>query len=132
MPNTPPSRRTERKERRALRKLARNKSADKFLEELSEKKFQPGKNLVPNRTPQTDVIGRPIPKAKSGEPQMRDSEGNLMTPGEQRRAIRRVRRAETKAEKAKEKAKKKAEKEKRKASKPNRTPQTDVIGRRIG
>jgi|DEB0MinimDraft_10_1074344.scaffolds.fasta_scaffold10331_5 hypothetical protein len=130
MPNTP----RPRKVKRLLKKLAKNKSADKFLEELSEKKFKPGTS-EPNKTPQTDVMGRPLKSSetsKKGEPAMADSEGNPMTRGEQRRAIRRVRKAETKAEKARKKAKKKAEKEKRRASRPNRTPQTDVIGRRIG
>ena len=138
MPNTP----RPRKVKKLLKKLAKDKSADKFLEELSEKKFKPGTS-EPNKTPQTDVMGRPLKSSetsKKGEPQsqkkgtpaMADSEGNPMTRGQQRRAIRRVRKAETKAEKARKKAKKKAEKEKRRASRPNRTPQTDVIGRRIG
>ena len=137
-----------RKVKRLLKKLAKGKTADKFLQELSDENYQPGKT-PPNRTPQTDVMGRKTPTAKSGEPlkqeakkgtpAMADSEGNPMSRGEQRRAIRRVRKAEKKAEKdqkkaekAKEKAKKKAEKEKIKASKPNRTPQTGVMGRRIG
>ena len=79
------------------------------------------KKLFKGKTPQTDVMGNPIPTAKSGEPQMRDSEGRLMTPAEQRRAIKAAERAERLEEKAKKKKKRKL-----------RTPQTDVMGRRIG
>lgn len=113
----------DRKVKRLLKKLAKGKSADEFLQQLSDDNYRPGKT-PPNKTPQTDVMGRPLKSSetsKKGEPAMADSEGNPMTPGQQRRAIRKVR-----------KAKKKAEKEKRRASRPNRTPQTDVIGRRIG
>jgi hypothetical protein len=123
-----------RKVKKLLKKIFKGKSADKGLQELSDENYQPGKT-PPNRTPQTDVIGRPLESSKTskkGDPQMRDSEGRLMTPGEQRRAIRRVRRAERKEEKAKKKAKKKEEKKRIKASRINRTPQTDVMGRRIG
>tara|TARA_R100000149_G_C5806694_1_gene91671 strand:- start:146 stop:502 length:357 start_codon:yes stop_codon:yes gene_type:complete len=109
-----------RKVKRVLKKLFKGKSADKGLKELSEKKFQPGTS-EPIKTPQTDVMGNPIPTAKSGEPQMRDSEGRLMTPAEQRRAIKAAERAERLEEKAKKKKKRKL-----------RTPQTDVMGRRIG
>ena len=118
-----------RKVRRVLKKLFKGKSADKGLQELSDKKFQPGTS-EPTKTPQNPMsfpVGSPdiFPdkqqKSKKGKPAMADSEGKPMTPGQQRRAIRKVR-----------KAKKKAEKEKRRASRPNRTPQTDVIGRRIG
>ena len=119
-----------RKVRRVLKKLFKGKSADKGLQELSDENYQPGKT-PPNRTPQTDVMDRPLKSSetsKKGEPQsqkkgtpaMADSEGNPMTRGQQRRAIRKVRKAE-----------KKAEKEKRKASRPNRTPQTGVMGRKI-
>jgi|TARA_R100000479_G_scaffold70363_1_gene34098 hypothetical protein len=120
-----------RKVKKLLKKIFKGKSADKGLQELSDENYQPGKT-PPNRTPQTDVMGRPMESSRKGTPQMRDSEGRLMTPGEQRRAIRRVRRAERKEEKAKKKAKKKEEKKRIKASRINRTPQTDVMGRRIG
>ena len=136
-----------RKVKKLLKKIFKGKSADKGLKDLSDENYQPGKT-PPNRTPQTDVMGRKTPTAKSGEPlkqeakkgtpAMADSKGKPMTPGEQRRAIRRVRKAEKKAEKAqkkaekaKEKAKRKAEREKIRASRPNRTPQTGVMGRRL-
>jgi hypothetical protein len=124
-----------RKVRRVLKKLFKGKSADKGLQELSDKKFQPGTS-EPTKTPQNPMsfpVGSPdiFPdkqqKSKKGKPAMADSEGKPMTPGQQRRAIKKVKKAEKKSEKDLKKAKKKAEKEKRKASRPNRTPQNPII-----
>ena len=135
MPNTP----RPRKVRKILKKLFKGKSADKGLQELSDENYRPGKT-PPNKTPQNsmsfpvaspDTFPSKKPKSKKGTPQMRDSEGKPMTPGQQRRAIRRVRKAENKAERDRKRARKKEEKKRLKASRPNRTPQTDVMGRKI-
>lgn len=123
MPNTP----RPRKVKKILKKLFKGKSADKGLQELSDENYRPGKT-PPTKTPQTDVMDLPlgssgtskkgVPQSqKKGTPAMADSEGKPMTPGQQRRAIKKVKKAE-------KKAKKKEEKEERKASRPNRTPQT--------
>lgn len=135
MPNTP----RPRKVRKILKKLFKGKSTDKGLQELSDENYRPGKT-PPNKTPQTsvtfpvaspDTFSDKEPKSKKGEPAMADSEGKPMTPGQQRRAIKKVKKAEKKSEKDLKKAKKKAEREKRRSSRPNRTPQTDVMGRKI-
>jgi hypothetical protein len=69
MPNTP----RPRKVKKLLKKLAKGKSADKFLKALSEEKFKPGTS-EPTKTPQTGVMGTPLktsePKAKVGQPLM--------------------------------------------------------------
>jgi hypothetical protein len=110
MPNTP----RPRKVKKLLKKLAKGKSADKFLQDLSDKKFQPGTS-EPTKTPQTDVMGRPLESSdtsKKGVPQT----GN--------KAQKLAEKAQKAAQKAAEKAAKKEEKAEKKKKKKLRTPQT--------
>ena len=100
-----------RKVRRVLKKLFKGKSADKGLQELSDKKFQPGTS-EPTKTPQTDVMGNTKEEAKSGKPQT----GN--------KAQKLAEKAQKAAQKAAEKAAKKEEKAEKKKKKKLRTPQT--------
>lgn len=122
MPDTP----RPKKLKKILKKLFKGKSADEGKSDAP--RLHKPRTSRPNRTPQTDVMGRPLESSdtskkgapqsrRKGTPAMADSEGKPMTPGQQRRAIKKVKKAE-------KKAKKKEEKEERKASRPNRTPQT--------